>query len=144
MQTVEKSGLILIRLFPGEGIFASLQNVCRKYNVQTGVVISAIGQIKDFTLGFLDGTEYRKKDFVQTFELLSISGTISRLDDGDYFLHLHTVVGDKNYSAFGGHLFKGTVEGTNEIAILNTPILSKRQKDQATGLLGLHLEPEVD
>ena len=145
MQSAEKSGLIIARLFPGENIFDSLQDICRKHNVQTAVVVSAVGQIKDFTLGYFDGKQYHNKEFTQTFELLSLSGMISRGDDGKkYDVHLHAVVGNEDISASGGHLFWGMAEGTNEIALLKTPIPVKRKKDEGTGLMGLYITETGD
>lgn len=141
MQSVEEHGLIIIRLFPGEDLFQSLQAICRKHKVSTAIVVSAIGQIKQFALGYFDGQKYLMQDYIETHELLSISGMISRSEDeNEYKYHLHAVVGNERQQVFGAHLFKGIVEVANEIVLLKTDIPVKRKKDEKTGLQSLYLE----
>jgi predicted DNA-binding protein with PD1-like motif len=140
MQSNEEHGIIVARLFGDEDVFQSLKEICLKHEVETAIILSAIGQIKQFTLGFFNGKEYLSQDFVNTHELLSIQGMISRSrEQNDYQFHLHAVVGNEEKQTFGGHLFKGKVQVTNEIVILKTHIKVKRRKEE-TGLLGLYLE----
>ena len=141
MQSREKSGLIIIRSFTGEGIFQSLKEAGIKHRVETAAILSAIGQLKEFTLGYFNGKEYINQDFPETHELLSISGMISFDNDkNDWKLHLHAVLGNEQKQAVGGHLAKGTIEGTGEIVLLKIPIKVKRRKDEITGLQALCLE----
>jgi predicted DNA-binding protein with PD1-like motif len=140
-QSAEQSGIVLVRLFPGEDIFESLKQVCTKYEIRAAIIMSAVGQIRDFTLGYFNGTEYRKREFIETHELLSLSGMISQSAEGNGFdIHLHAVTGDDRLSTHGGHLFRGTAEGTNEIALLKTLIPVTRRKDPGNELMGLYLE----
>jgi predicted DNA-binding protein with PD1-like motif len=138
MQSAQKNNLIIARLFPGEDLFQLLGEIGKKYDITTAVVISAIGQIKQFRLGYFNGEKYDYRDYGKTHELLSISGLISKDESPNgYKFHMHAVVGDEEQNAFGGHLFKGTVEGTNEIVLLKTGIKTQRKKDENTGLQGL-------
>ena len=140
MQSQEEGNLVIARFYPGEDIMAALEEVCRRHDVRTAVIVSALGQIKQFRLGYFDGKGYRQKDYTATHELLSLSGLISRSDSPDeYRFHLHAVVGDEEQKAFGGHLFQGTIEGTGEIVMLKTGIKARRKTD-AAGLPGLELE----
>ena len=140
MQSNEEHGLIIARLITEEDIFQSLKEICRKHEVVNAIILSAIGQIKQFTLGFFTGKEYLSQDFINIHELLSIQGMISwSAQENDYQFHLHAVVGNEEKQAFGGHLFKGKVQVTNEIVILKTHIKVKRKKEE-TGLLGLYLD----
>jgi uncharacterized protein len=143
MQSMEEQGLIIARLFSGEDLFQSLREVCRKHEVENAIIISAIGQIKQFTLGYLNGKTYSWQEFVPSHELVSISGIISwSREEQDYQFHLHAAVADEKHHAFGGHLAKGIVQTSNEIVILKTHLKVKRRLDEQTGLPGLFLDEE--
>jgi predicted DNA-binding protein with PD1-like motif len=141
MQSKEEHDLIIIRLFPGDDLFQSLKEICRKHEVETAIFLSAVGQLKQFTLGYFDGKEYLYQDFAAVHELLSISGMISLArEENDYKFHLHATVANTEKQASGGHLFRGIIEGTGEIVLQKSPIKVQRKKDEATGLTGLYLE----
>ena len=141
MQSIEEHGLIIARLFTGEDLIQSLKEVCRKHEVETAIILSAIGQLKQFTLGYLNGTIYIWQDYLPTYELISLSGMISwSREEKDYQFHLHATVANEKQQAFGGHLAKGIVQNSNEIVILKTHMKVKRRTDEQTGLQGLFLE----
>ena len=140
MQSKTSGDLIFIRLFPGEDFYPSLGEVCRKYRVKTAVVLSGLGQLKQFELGyFKDKGDYTPQEFVNPHELLSLSGIVSRQED-DYNFHLHVALSDEAKRVVGGHLIKGTVAVTNEIVLLKTDLDVKRREEASTGLQGLFLE----
>jgi len=140
MQSKQENGLILVRLFPGEDIYRELKKVCQKYNVETAVVLSGLGQLKNFELGyFKEKGNYTPREFEKAHELLSLTGNIS-LQEGDYNFHLHAVLGNEEKEVVGGHLIKGEVEVTNEIVLLETGLKVKRKLEESTGLQGLFLE----
>ena len=141
MQSKEKQGLIIIRLFDGEDLFQLLKEASNKHRIETAVILSSIGQLRQFTLGYFNGKEYINQDFPEAHELLSISGIISsREDQNDRKLHLHAVLGNEQKQVIGGHLFKGIIESTGEVVLLKTTIKVKRRKDENTGLQALYLE----
>jgi len=141
MQSSEENGLIISRFFSDEDIFESLDKLCRKHNVKTAVIISGVGQLKQFTLGYFNGTGYEYHEFPHVHELLSLSGIISwEQEDKGYKYHLHVILGNENVQAIGGHLVKGTVESTNEIVLVKSAIMTHRKRDEKTGLQGLYLE----
>lgn len=140
MQSKEENNLILVRLFPGEDIYRALKEVCQKRKVETAVVLSGLGQLKQFELGyFKEKGNYMPQEFEKAHELLSLTGNIS-LQDGEYNLHLHAILGDEQKKTVGGHLIKGKVEVTNEIALLKTGVKMKRKLEEDTGLQGMFLE----
>jgi hypothetical protein len=140
MQSKEKDNLIFVRLFPGENIHSKLMEVCKKHKVETAVVLSGIGQLKKFQLGyFKEKGNYVPEEFAKPHELLSLSGNISN-QEGEYKLHLHAVLGDEDKSVIGGHLIKGEVEVTNEIVLLKTNLKITRNLEEATGLEGMFLD----
>ena len=140
MQSKEKDGVVFIRLFPGEDIYQSLEEACRKHRVETAVVLSGVGQLKNFRLGyFKEKGDYAPQEFEKPHELLSLTGSISNRE-GDYNFHLHVALGNEEKKVIGGHLIKGEVEVTNEIVLLKTGLRVKRKLEESTGLQGMFLE----
>lgn len=142
MQSKEKDGLIFVRLFPGEDIHRELQRVCNKHRVETAVVLSGIGQLKQFRLGYYRAKgDYAPAEFEDAHELLSLTGNVTK-QEGEYIFHLHAVLGDEDKYAIGGHLIAGIVEVTNELVLLKADLKAKRILEAATGLKGMFLEGE--
>lgn len=140
MQSKREKDLIFIRLFPNENIYEKLREACIKYSVDTAVVISGIGQLKDFKLGyFKEKGNYTPEHFKTPHELLSLEGNICK-QNGEYKFHLHVVLGNKKKEVIGGHLIEGLVEVTNEIVLLKKSLTIKRKPEKDTGLEGLFLE----
>jgi hypothetical protein len=140
MQSKEKDNIIFLRLFPDEDLHEKLREVCKLYGVKTAVVLSGLGQLKKFKLGYLkEKDNYTPEKFDKPQELLALTGNIC-LQNEDYELHLHAVLGDEKKNAIGGHLIEGKVEVTNEIVLLKTNIAVKRRLEEKTGLKGMFLE----
>lgn len=140
MQSKEEGSLIFIRLFPGEDVYHALNEACQKHKVETAVVLSGVGQLKQFTLGyFKEKGDYAPEEFEEAHELLSLTGIISN-QGRKYNFHLHAVLGNAQKRVVGGHLIKGQVEVTNEIVLLKTNLKVKRELEESTGLQGMFLE----
>ena len=140
MKCIKKDKLIIIRLFPDENIIEEIKNTCKKYNVKTAVVISGLGQLKSFKLGyFKEKGNYSPEEFKIPHELVSLTGNIIHQKD-DYLLHIHAVLSDGHKKAIGGHLIHGAIEVTGEIILLTSNISFKRELDEKTGLNLISLE----
>ncbi len=140
MESKEKKNIIFIRLFEDEDIYEQIKKACRTHNVKTAVILSGIGQIKHTILGyFREKGDYCPEAFNKRLEILSLSGNVCK-QNKDYYLHLHTVLGDEKKKAFGGHLIEGIISVTAEIILLKTSIDVKRKIDNETGLQTLFLE----
>lgn len=100
-----------------------------------GATITGLGALKQVSVAYyhLDIQQYQTKLFEDDFELISLNGNISMVDDKP-FLHIHAAMGKPDYSVFGGHIMSATVAVTAEIAItpLSTPI--HREFDVNVGL----------
>ena len=141
MESKEQDQIIFVRLFSDENLFNMLEKVCQKHNVKTAVVLSGLGQLKKFKLGyFVEKNNYSPQEFTDPHELISLTGNIGMLDNEKYEFHLHASLGNKNKETVSGHLIDGTVEITNEIVLLKTDIEIKREIEDKTGLKGLFLE----
>jgi len=140
MQSKEKDNIIFIRLFPDEDLHEKLKEACKLHHVKTAVVLSGLGQLKKFRLGyFKEKNNYTPEKFDGPHELLSLTGNICQ-HNGNYELHLHAVLGNEKKSVIGGHLIEGKVEITNEIVILKTYVNIERKIEEKTGLKGMFIE----
>jgi len=140
MQSKEKDNIVFIRLFPDEDIHEKLKEACKLYDIKTAVVLSGLGQLKKFRLGyFKEKNNYVPELFNKPHELLSLTGNICQQNE-DYVLHLHAVLGDENKKTVGGHLLEGEVEVTNEIVLLKTDMDVERRLEESTGLKGMFFE----
>jgi predicted DNA-binding protein with PD1-like motif len=127
MEFMEKGGIVIVRLFPGEELQTSLKEVCFKLGGETYAVVSCIGQVKDVEIGyFISKGDYSPEIFPGPLELLNVSGIVSRDGEG-YFPHLHAILGDRDKRCLGGHLIKATVSITAEIVLLSSPIRVRRE-----------------
>ena len=123
-----------LRIDKDEDLFETILSWAVEHNV-TCAHLSGIGALKDVELGFyhLSEKSYERKLFPKEAELLSLEGNISLLDEKP-FLHLHAVLGDENFNAFGGHLFSAKVAVTCEVNIRPIPATAKRIPNEEIGL----------
>lgn len=138
MQSNEDKNLIVAKLDDGENLFESLENIIEKHEIRSGLILSGIGMLRNFVLGYYNGSEYQKKKFADPCELLSLQGSIST--EGETVIHLHTSLADEKQNVIGGHLFEAEVCSLNEIVIrkLDGFVLSRRL-NPATGLKELQI-----
>jgi len=147
VEEVKIDGVILCRLMPDEDLFTALKRIAKDNGVERGVILSAIGSLKN--VGFrnvktnidvpvrLDNTNEMEE--AGPFELLSIEGNIFPSEnDGDLMIHLHVMLGSPSGNVMGGHLFKATVFTTAEVfigKIVGSSVF--KMKSDATGLMEL-------
>jgi predicted DNA-binding protein with PD1-like motif len=144
MQSKIQNDLIFIRLFTDEDLYENLKIVCKKYQIQSAVVLSGIGQLKNFELGFLkEKGNYTPQKFSNPYELLNLSGIVSE-QNGEYKFHFHAILGGEDKKVIGGHLINGIVETTNEIVLMKSDAKIIRRLEKSSGLEGLFLESPRD
>ena len=85
---------IYLRLDPKEEILEEIGKVAKKENIRLAQV-TGLGAINDFTAGVYntETKEYHSIQFQGAFEIVSLTGTVTR-KDGDVYLHLHIAAGD--------------------------------------------------
>ncbi len=106
----------ILRVDRGDEVISAVERACKNNGVKAAVISG---------LGFLSSAEIAifnpEKEQYDTFnvndpmELASLTGNIS-LKEGEPFAHIHVVLGNKE-RVVAGHLVKGYVGGTTEIAI---------------------------
>lgn len=129
----------ILRLIKGEKIIENLTNFCTEKEITSGF-FSGIGAATQTTLGFymLNSKEYIWKSFPDDHEIVSLNGNIA-VADGKPFLHIHAVLADENFNAFGGHLKEASVGATCEINLTQIENNVKRVVDDEIGLKLLDL-----
>jgi predicted DNA-binding protein with PD1-like motif len=140
LEKSRKANVLLIRLSDGDDLEDSLRNALKEENVTSGIVIGGVGMVRNAALSFYVGKgEYKTVPVEGAAELCALSGNVSALD-GEVVIHLHAVVGRPGGGALAGHLSKGRVNMTAEIAMLIVPQRLVRTSDPETGLRLLKFE----
>ncbi len=146
MQHGMESNILILKLNNNEDFFGSLKMATQQNEIQAGIILSGIGMLKDFELGYFDPEGYKTKHFIEPHELVSMSGSIAYAkDDSSNFLpHIHCTLANREHKVYGGHLKKGLVNVLNEITILKLNKLKlNRIKNNTTGLMELNIEDTI-
>ncbi len=108
---------IVARIDRGEEIHAQLKELALREQIRLAEV-SALGAVNDFTVGVFktDERKYYANHFTGSFEIVSLTGTITT-QDGAYYAHLHMSAGNDKGEVFGGHLNEAIVSATCEMVI---------------------------
>ncbi len=134
MLSKEKNNIVFIRLNTDEDFFKSLTKICKKHNIINAVILSGVGQLKNFYLGYYKkNSGYLTQKFINPHELLDLSGNIIQ-DQNIFEFHIHAILSNEKMKSIGGHLINGKVEITNEIILLKTFIQASRNLEKSTGL----------
>ncbi len=137
----ESNGLIFVRLKQGEDLFKALEKACKSCSVQSAAVVSAVGMLREFSLGYFKGKgAYLEDFFPEPHELVALSGIIMQQENGEYHFHFHAALAGENHSLKGGHLGKAKVHVTNEIVLAKSNLKLLRKHEEETGLQGLYFD----
>ncbi len=125
---------LFVRIDRGEEILEQVREVARKENIRLASV-QALGAVGSFTVGVFRTEEkkYVANDFSGNFEIVSLTGTIDRMD-GNPYCHLHMSAGNEKGEVFGGHLNRAVVSATCEMVIRTIDGGIERSFDGQTGL----------
>ena len=125
---------IYLRLDPKEEILEEIGKVAKKENIRLAQV-TGLGAINDFTAGVYNTVtkEYHSIQFQGAFEIVSLTGTVTR-KDGDVYLHLHIAAGDEEGHVHGGHLNRAIISATCEMIVTLLPGTVDRALSEEVGL----------
>ena len=112
-------GYVLV-LEPGDELIATLRSFAAQCNVSTACV-SGIGAVDRLELGYFRPAtqQYARRRFDEELEVLTITGTISLLQD-EPKPHVHGIFGRSDFSTIGGHVFEAVCSVTLEIEVVTT------------------------
>ena len=119
----------------GDEVMACLAELARREGIDSAA-ITGIGAFSEAVLAYFDWEkkEYIKRTFVEQLEVASLIGDIAADEQGAPALHIHLVLGRRDYSALAGHLVSGRVRPTLELIVTESPAHLCRKKDPETGL----------
>src|SRR5439155_14298527 len=129
----------IVRLESDEPVVDTLQAFLKAEGVESAN-ISAIGAVKWVQLGYWNASTraYEYREVEEQLEVLSLSGNCSK-KEGEPFLHLHVILGRRDFSLLGGHLKEARVHPTLEVWLRTETTPAHRRQDEGTGLYLLDL-----
>ncbi|MGI5864285.1 MAG: PPC domain-containing DNA-binding protein [Myxococcales bacterium] len=106
---------------------------------------SAIGAFSDALLAFYDweAKQFREIPVDEQVEVISLGGTIAMSDERPR-VHVHAVLGKRDGSVVGGHLFSAHVRPNLEMTLTDAEEPLVRRDDEETGLKLIDLDvPDI-
>ena len=118
----------------GDEFMSELQGFAERHTLAASH-FSAIGAFSQAVVGFFDRDkmDYLKIPIKEQVEVLSLTGNIT-LNNDEYKVHAHAVLGKSDASAIGGHILEAHVWPTLEVIVEESPGHLLRRADPETGL----------
>lgn len=116
MEFEVEGNILVAKLDHDADFFDSVENIMDESGYESAVVVSAIGMLKNFNLGFYNGNKgsYEWKEYQDPMELVEVKGSISK----DGTMHFHAAVAGRDHGLEGGHLESGEVYNVVELTML--------------------------
>lgn len=138
MQSAEEKNHIVIKLDDGEDVFVALDKAIEKHRIDSALILTGIGMLKDFEIGYFNGKNYIIERYVDPMELLSMHGSIAMGKENR--VHIHVGLANNEHKVFGGHLMSAKVCVLNEILLLRMNEMDLTRKlNQKSGLMELEV-----
>lgn len=131
-QSNEAYAIIFLK---GDDALSGLTDFAIAHNIKDAQ-FTAIGAVSSATLAWLNPTEkaYHRIQVDQQCEVLALTGDISLSTNGKPFVHMHAILGKRDGSTVGGHVFELNVNPTLEVMMTVRPVALKRRPDDASGM----------
>lgn len=125
----------LLVLEPGEEAFSSIADFAQREKIGAAS-LTALGAFERTTVAWFDiaTKDYVKIPVDEQVEVLSLVGDIAVDDEGKPSLHAHVVLGLRDGSVKGGHLFDAIVRPTLEVTLTESPEHLRRRKRPELGI----------
>jgi hypothetical protein len=117
--------IIIIRLDEGEEVISTLKEAVTSEGVQSGVICSFVGALRDSRLILRKGLERSVQNHVEAVG----NGNVSQYQ-GQPFIHLHLSIGN-DQGTWVGHLNEGYVDIFCEAAVIQVEPKLTRNYDKA-------------
>lgn len=106
---------IVGRLLPGTDMIEGVQEACKQHDVKYGFISCAVGAFKEATFVYPIPQDTAKIGIVYSepvtlegpIEFLGAQGVICQSEEGEYLLHMHGSMSDKETRVWGGHFISG-------------------------------------
>jgi len=128
---IEKnSEICTLRFSQGEDFFETLKDALNDLDFASGIVVTGIGMLTDFELGYFDGEVYHNDFFSKPHELTTMQGTIAiKEGHGELLPHIHATLAGADHKVIGGHLHRAKVGVLCELVLLkfNKKLMMRKQ-----------------
>ncbi len=109
-------GVVSFKLAPGDDLEQGLIEVCKKHDLQNGVILTAFGSLQSAVIKnpiYNSAVKYNTcygepLTLPGPIELVGTSGVICHTEDGELLPHIHISLSDQKGLGHGGHLCPGT------------------------------------
>jgi len=125
---------IIARLHRGDEILGSLRALARSEAIPSAT-FTGLGAVSEITLALYDTSEraYKETELKEMLEVASLTGNVSWLGD-EPVVHAHGVVSRVDLTTAAGHIVRGIVSATLEVALQVHPEKVSRALDPSVGL----------
>jgi hypothetical protein len=138
MQSFSEGNAIVARIDDGEDLFEGISAALASHGAKSAIVLTGIGMLDDFELGYFNGKDYSNEFFPKPRELVGLHGSVTTGEST--VIHLHAAVAGEDHAVMGGHLHRGTVRVVCELTMLKIDRTAmSRELDAKTGLRLLKL-----
>lgn len=116
----------LVKIVPGESLVGRISELINKERIQSAVILSAIGSVKNVRLKDIKSgaklpiTSARLIDheIEGPLELLGLTGNVVPNEKNELDCHLHIMASKASGDVVGGHMFDAEVFATCEIVLV--------------------------
>lgn len=138
VESIAEGGVIVAKIGDGEDLFGAISAALAAHGAKSAIVLTGIGMLDDFELGYFNGKEYANEFFPKPRELLSLHGSVTTGERT--VIHLHAALAGEDHKAVGGHLHRANVRVVCELTMLRIDGHEmSREPDPKTGLKLLRL-----
>ena len=137
-------GFFILKALPGEELISAMTAFLNERRIYAGF-LTGIGATREAEIGHFDprSKTYHKEVFPGPLEIVSLTGNVSRVEDGQALVHAHAVLSLKDMSVRAGHLFRAVADPTCEICLRVLPGAVDRRLVPELGLKLWQLPPAV-
>jgi hypothetical protein len=128
-------GFWVLKARPGEEVVAALTAFLNERRIYAGI-LNGIGAAREAEIGHFDpaAKAYHKETYPGPVEIISLLGNVSRVEDGQAFVHAHVSLSLKDMSVRAGHLFRAVADPTCELTLRVLPGAVERRLVPEQGL----------
>lgn len=140
-----------LKILPGQSLVDNIKNLVLRENIQSSVILSAIGSIRNVRVnGIKSGAKLPITPARLTphrlegpLELLGLTGNIIPGEDGQPDCHLHVIAGKSSGDVVGGQLDDCEVFATCEIVLVETVVDGiERHRSESGGASTIYFAEE--
>jgi len=141
----------IVKIEPGQKIKESLVEFAKQENIKNGVVVSAVGSVRNAIFrGIKSGAKrpitaprMRQLEIAGPLEMLGLEGNLMMTDNNEVDCHLHIMLGKSSGEVVGGHMFDAEIFASCEIMFTEILVSGvERHVSKTGGISTIYIEEE--